>query len=186
VCALTVVLTPPLVATTVIAPSFSELVERAEVVFEGEVVATDSRVTVERDGTPIVTLVTFRVLRLLKGKAGSVVALEFLGGTAGNRSYRIDGMPTFRVGDRDVLFAVTSQRLVSPLVGMMHGRVRIVTDPVSRETLVRRHDGQPLREVSAFGQLNTQIPLSQAPAMSLAGFENAVLAEVARQAGRRQ
>jgi hypothetical protein len=172
-------------ATTVIPPTFQQLVAQAEIAIESEVIAIQPRLTNERDATPIVTSVTFRVLRTLKGKVGPTVVLDFLGGTVDDRTLHIDGMPTFHVGDRDVLFAVTSQRFMSPLVGLMHGRVRIVTDPATRQMMVRRFDGQPLRELSTSG-LTAQPLLSQTPSMSLAAFEDAVVAEVARQTGRVQ
>jgi hypothetical protein len=177
-------LAAPAAATTVVAPTFEQLVARAEIVFEGEVTATQVRVSADREGSPIVTDVTFRVARTLKGKVGPAVTLEFLGGTVDGRTLHVDGVPTFRVGDRDVLFAITSQRLVSPLVGMMHGRFRIVSDSATRQALVRRHDGQPLRSVATLGGSEPQAVLSQQPAMSLEAFENAVLTEVARSAGR--
>jgi hypothetical protein len=176
-------------ATTVVAPSFEELVAQADVVFEGEVIDTRSRISPERDGSPIVTDVYFRVARVLKGESSPSLVLQFLGGEVGDRGFKVDGVPTFAKGDRDVIFAATSTRLVSPIVGMMHGRVRITADGADRQDIVRQFDGTPLREVATFGSSTAQPLLSAKPAMSLARFESAVLSEVARQAaakGRRQ
>src|SRR5258705_11618570 len=131
-------------ATTVIAPSFEELVREADVVFEGEVIETRSRISVEGGAETIVTDVSFRVASVLKGTAGPVTVLEFLGGVVGDRGFKVDGVPTFARGDRDVIFAKTSQRLISPLVRVMHGRVRIVKAVPASQEFVRQFDGTPL------------------------------------------
>jgi hypothetical protein len=68
-------------ATTVIAPTFNELVEQAETIFVGEVVSKSSRFEDRRDGRVIMTDVTFRVVETWKGTAESERRLEFLGGT---------------------------------------------------------------------------------------------------------
>jgi hypothetical protein len=167
-------------ATTVIPPTFEELVRGAEVAFEGEVVDTRARFEDERDGRVIVTDVYFRVGKVLKGTVGAMTVMEFLGGTVGDLTYRIDGMPVFNKGDRDVIFAVTSRRLISPLVGLMHGRVRIARDLATNEDYVRRFDGTPLRSTSAMGSSEKQPIFSTTPAMSLSAFEAAVAMEVAR------
>lgn len=177
---------PPssLLATTVIAPTFDELVRKAEVVFESEVIDSKSRFVADRNGSTIVTDVYFRVGRVLKGQVSPILILEFMGGTVGDRRFQLDGMPTFVVGDRDVLFATTSRRLASPLVAMMYGRVRIETDPSTKQQSVHKFDGTPLREASDVTFRNSQPVLSPIPSMSLAAFEDAVLREVSRQNGR--
>jgi hypothetical protein len=163
-------------ATTVIAPTFEELVREADVVFEGEVIETRSRVSVEGGAETIVTDVSFKVASVLKGTPGPVTVLDFLG-------FKVDGVPTFARGDRDVIFANTSQRLLSPLVRVMYGRVRIVKDGPARQEFVRQFNGTPLRDVAAIGSTRQQAVFSQTPSMSLSSFEASVTREVARQAG---
>ncbi len=170
-------------ATTVIAPTFEELVREADVVFEGEVIETRSRVSVEGGAETIVTDVSFKVASVLKGTPGPVTVLEFLGGVVGDRGFKVDGVPTFARGDRDVIFANTSQRLLSPLVRVMYGRVRIVKDGPARQEFVRQFNGTPLRDVAAIGSTRQQAVFSQTPSMSLSSFEASVTREVARQAG---
>ena len=171
-------------ATTVIPPSFEDMVARAEVVFEGEVVDGRAHFTASADGTSIVTDVSFRVVKVLKGAAPSTIVLQFLGGEVGDQALRVDGVPTFARGDRDVIFAVTSAPQVSPIVGFMHGRVRITADGAARQEIVRSFDGAPLRETGAIGARD-QRPLALKPAMSLTAFEAAVADEVTRQAAMR-
>ena len=173
-------------ATTVLPPSFQELVGEAEIVFEGDVVDTRSRATTYDGNEVIYTDVTFRVARTLKGQPGSVVSLQFLGGKVGDRGMKVYGMPTFARGDHDVIFAITSQPLISPLVRLMHGRVRVVRDGgTAAQESVRLYDGTPLRQVATFGAITRQDALSQTPALSLTAFEAAVSAEVERQAAQK-
>jgi hypothetical protein len=173
-------------ATTVLPPSFQELVGEADIVFESEVVDTRSRATTFDGNEVIYTDVTFRVSRALKGRPGSIVSLQFLGGEVGDRGMKVYGMPTFARGDRDVIFAITSQPLISPLVRLMHGRVRVVRDGgTGAQESVRLYDGTPLRQVATFGAITRQDALSQTPALSLTAFEAAVSAEVERQAAQK-
>src|SRR6266511_3494385 len=133
----------PLRATTTVAPTFAELVSAAVTIVESEVLETRARYVSGRERTIIVTDVIVRVAQTFKGREQSSMVLTFHGGTVGDVTYRIDGMPTFAVGDRDVLF-IQGEEGISPLVGMMHGRVRAVTDPTTREVSMRRFDGRPL------------------------------------------
>ncbi len=169
-------------ATTVVAPTFEALVAEADAIVESEVVDTTSRVMPQRDGAPIVTDVYFRVQRVLKGAPASTLILQFLGGQVGDVGFRVEGVPSFSKGDRDVLFAMTAAPQVSPIVGMMHGRVRITADVAKRQDIVRAFDGTPLRDLRVFGSPANQAALSGRPPMTLAAFESAVIGEVARQA----
>jgi hypothetical protein len=169
-------------ATTVVAPTFEALVAQADAIVESEVVDTTSRIAPQRDGAPIVTDVYFRVEKVLKGAPASTLILQFLGGQVGDLGFRVEGVPSFSKGDRDVLFAITAAPQVSPIVGMMHGRVRITADVARRRDIVRAFDGTPLRDLRVFGSTANQGLLSGGPAMTLAAFESAVIGEVARQA----
>jgi hypothetical protein len=138
--------------TTVIAPSFDELVARAETIFVGR--AIDSRCAFEYNaaGRSIVTHVTFDVDRVVKGHLGPVTELTFLGGTVGDLRMEVADMPQFHRGDRDLLFVTSQVNAASPLVGFAHGRLRLVRDPVSGVDEVRTHDGRPLANVEEIGK----------------------------------
>jgi len=176
-----VLLLAPVRATTVIAPTFEQLVGEADIVFEAEVTDMRSRLTVEGGKETIVTDVSFLNRRTLKGTPAPEVRLEFLGGVVGDRGFKVDGVPTFAKGDRDVIFAIMSKALVSPLVGMMYGRLRIALEGALNHETVRLFDGTPLRSVAALGSKDGQPRFSLQPAMSLAAFEETVIREVARQ-----
>lgn len=159
--------------TTIVAPSFQELVARAEQVVVAQVAARRSAWVSSRSGRAIVTDVTFRIERTLKGTVYAERSLEFLGGTVGDDTLEVDGMPEFRVGDRDVLFIRDSGRPASPLVGFMYGRFRIVRDRVTGAETVRTHDGRPLASLADVG--NGRPPARMAPfALSLDEFVRAI------------
>src|SRR4051794_17332848 len=88
-------LAPILRATTVIPPTFEQLVATADVVFEGEVIDTKARFDPRPDGTPIVTDVYFRAHKVLKGTSAPTTILTFIGGEIGDRALHVDGVPHF-------------------------------------------------------------------------------------------
>jgi hypothetical protein len=162
-------------STTVIPPSFDALVAGAGTIFVGEAIGTRAIWVSTPQGRAIRTQVTFKVEDVWKGGVGAVTQLEFLGGTIGETTMEVIGMPTFAIGQRSVLF-VASSRQVSPLVGFMHGRMRIERDHAGVDR-VRTHDGRSLGHVSEIGPQRPNYMLSIAP-MRLAELASAVKARV--------
>src|SRR5437868_1006878 len=68
-------------ATTVIPPTFDELVAQAEVIFQGEVTDVQSQWVGEGAQRHIVSYVTFKVEDALKGSPGQNYTMRMLGGT---------------------------------------------------------------------------------------------------------
>ena len=173
-------------ATTVIAPTFDELVSQAQVVFEGDTLNVQSRWVTAGVDRAIVTDVTFKVVRTLKGTLGPQTLLTFLGGTVGEDRMVVTGVPTVRVGDSVVLFVDERGRPASPVVGFMHGRFRIVDDPASGRQAVTRFNHEPLVAVSDLGpqaaRATARVPVSRA--MSLRAFEDTITEAVRRTPGR--
>jgi hypothetical protein len=171
-------------ATTVRLLSFEEIVTTAERIFLGQVINVRPTWQTSSQGKHIVSVVTFKVERVLKGQIGPEIQLEFLGGDIGGLVMEVVGMPQFRVGDRDVLFLSATPRAVSPLVGFYHGRFRVADDRANRTTRVLTHAGQPVTRGSA-GTFGTRSVLPQSSgAMTYGDFEALVLQTLA-QAGRR-
>jgi hypothetical protein len=159
--------------TTILAPTFPELVLRAEQVVVAQVVARRSTWVSSRSGRSIVTDVTFLIERTIKGPVLAERSLEFLGGTVGDDTLHVDGMPQFQVGDRDVLFIADSGRPASPVVGFTYGRFRIARDHTTGLDTVRTHDGRPLASLTDVG--NPRPPAFVATrALSLDEFVRAV------------
>jgi hypothetical protein len=161
-------------STTVAAPTFDELVLRAESVVVARVVATRSAWVDSRSGRSIVTDVTVAIEQTLKGPAYAQRSFEFLGGTVGDDTLRVEGMPQFAVGDRDVLFINEMGRPASPLVGFMYGRFRIVQDPRSGTDMVRTYDGRPLAGTEDVGNARPPARVTPARLLSLADFVGAI------------
>src|SRR5438132_1125375 len=93
-------------ATTVIPPSFDELVSRAEVIFQGTVTDVRSQWVGEGGQRHINSYVTFKVEDAIKGKPGAQITLQMLGGTVGSETMEVTDAPKFKVGDRDILIEV--------------------------------------------------------------------------------
>lgn len=169
-------------ATTVIPPSFDELVRDSELVFRGRVTAVQSvsRKAGARDY--IATEVTFAVERTLRGTVGETLTLEFLGGNIGGRELRLAGWPRFEVGDRGIFFVEDRTGQVCPLMRLRHGRYRITGDssPAGGGTeRVLRDDHSALRDVQevTLPIVDTNTPRRVPPAsetLSLQHFETLI------------
>jgi hypothetical protein len=162
-------------------PSFDELVDRARTIFVGEAIDTRAIWESTPQGRSIVTQVTFKVDDVWKGSVGAVTRLEFLGGTIGDVTLDVSGVPSFRVGQRDVLFVSGDSLTVSPLVGFMYGRLRVERDAVSGVDRVRAFDGRWLSSTAEIGRPRVSALLPSQP-MRLSDVAAAVRARV--RAGR--
>src|SRR5881394_3293524 len=91
-------------ATTVIPPTFDELVTKAETIFEGTVTGMRSEWTGEGTNRHIVTYVTFKIQDAIKGAVGSEYTIRMFGGTVNGQTMEVSDAPKFKVGDRDILF----------------------------------------------------------------------------------
>jgi hypothetical protein len=115
-------------ATTVIPPTFEQLVGRAQVIFEGTVTDVTSQWVGEGAQRHIVSYVTLEVADSVKGDAGTTYTLRMLGGTVGDTTMAISDAPNFAVGERTILFVENNGTQFVPLVGIMHGRFRVQQD----------------------------------------------------------
>jgi hypothetical protein len=174
----------PASSTTVIPPTFDELVLRAESVIVARVVSTHSEFVDSRFGRSIVTDVTVAVEQTLKGPTYAQRSFEFLGGTVGDDTLTVSGMPQFRVGDRDVLFVNETGRPASPLVGFMYGRFRIVPDPQTGGDMVRTYDGRPLATTADVGNPRPPARVAPSQSLTLSEFVREVTQKVRTQAAR--
>jgi hypothetical protein len=159
-------------STTVIPPTFESLVSSASTIFVGEVMDVRAEWIATPQGRAIKTYVTFKVEEVWKGAVGGVTQLEFLGGTIGDTTMEVVGMPTFREGQRSVLFVHGEVRTASPLVGFWHGRMRIEKDPYGVDR-VRTHDGRSLGSPSEISAQRAN-PLISVTPMRLTDLESAV------------
>jgi hypothetical protein len=138
-------------ATTVIPPSFDELVSRAQIIFEGTVTNVRSEWTGEGAQRHIVSYVTFKVDDTFKGNPGNQITLRMLGGTVDGETMEVTGAPKFKRGDRDVLFVENNGTQFIPLVGIMHGLYHVRKD-ASGGDVIYKNDGSPLTATDQVGK----------------------------------
>lgn len=107
-------------ATTLVQLQFDEVIEQAEFVFHGHVVAVESRQTGPR---MIQTFVRFDVREVLKGD-DSITELElsFMGGQVDGRQLMVSELYLPQLGETGYYFVESlSQPMVNPLVGWSQG-----------------------------------------------------------------
>jgi hypothetical protein len=150
--ALAVVALIPTAATTVIPPSFDELVEQAQLIFQGTVTDVQSQWTGEGAQRRIVSYVTFRVEESIKHEAGASYTLRMLGGTVNGETMGIADAPLFKKGDRDILFVENNGSQFVPLVGIMYGRFRLVHDRGTGREIVTTNTGEPVTDLTELGK----------------------------------
>ena len=139
-------------ATTVIPPTFDELVGQAELIFQGTVTDVKSEWVGEGAERRIVSYVTFNVDEAIKGNAGTSYTIRMLGGTVGDRTMEVTDSPKFKVGDRDILFVENNGKQFIPLVGIMHGRYRVQQDQATGEEVLLTNHGHALTDVKQLGK----------------------------------
>ena len=80
----------------------------------------------------------------------ALIELTFLGGTIGDTRQEVAGMPTFIVGDRDVLFVRGGDSSFLPVLALFHGRFRVVTGRDGIGDFVANNARQPLLSTAAY------------------------------------
>lgn len=148
VCALSVAAAGRLGATSFEPVTFDDLVTQSDVIFVGDVVDVHPYILQVRDRTIVKTRVTFRVDDPLFGTSSLVEVFDFLGGETPELGMSVSGMPTFRVGDRRVVFARRA-RSINPIVGFTQGLMKVARDAngVERVTTL---EGAPVSRLSDF------------------------------------
>lgn len=175
-------------ATSVMPPTFDELVTESTSVIHGRVTAVRSAYVDSPRGPVIKTFVTVAVSRTLKGSAADTVELQFLGGTVGDTTLDVEGMPKFKAGQEAIFFVGANGKTFSPLIAMGHGLYRIHHDVVAQRDYVTRENGAPLtstEDVSQPLESRSAASVTSAPALTPADFENRIVATVQRQAANR-
>jgi hypothetical protein len=161
-------------ATSVIPPSFDQLVRQAELIFQGTVTDVRSQWIGEGAQRHIVSYITFTVEDGIKGDAGQSYAIRMYGGTVGEDSMGISDAPVFKVGDREILFVENNGTQVVPLVGLMYGRFHLERDQTGLE-IVTRNSGEPLHSVDQLGrEMESGVSVTNEPNLTAEAFKAAV------------
>jgi hypothetical protein len=160
-------------ATTVIPPSFDELVAQADVIFQGQVTNVQSQWVGEGAQRHIVSYITFKVEEALKGDPGQTYTMRMLGGTVDGETMGVSDAPKFKVGDDDILFVQNNGSQFIPLVGIMHGRFHVKRDQTGQE-IVTNNEEEPVTNLARLGKLNEETASAAEPTLSAAEFKGAV------------
>lgn len=168
-------------ATTVIPPTFDELVSEAELIFQGTCTDVKSQWIGEGAERHIVTFVTFKVEDALKGAPGGSYTIRMLGGTVDGTTMEVSDTPKFKVGKRDILFVEHNGQQFVPLVGIMHGRYRVEKDQASGREVILNDHGQAVSNVEKFGKDEHTAATAGEQALAPADFKAAIQAKLAAQ-----
>lgn len=133
----------PAYSSSVTEVGLGDMAAASELVFEGRVIGVESSWT--EDGRAIRTTVTFEVLDVLKGSAGTTVTLNFLGGAIGDLRLSVTDLNLPVPGEKGVYFVeTTGQDQVNPLYGWSQGHFLLVRDPSGRGERVLTADARPV------------------------------------------
>lgn len=121
-------------ASTFLAMSPGELVAGSAAVVQGEVLKVNS--FWHSSGRVIVSEALVRVEEVVAGDAPSVVVLRTHGGEVNGFTVMAHGFPTFRVGERLLVFVEAEEDGASAVTGYRLGQYRIVADEAGVEIAV--------------------------------------------------
>lgn len=125
-------------ATTVEALSLEELSDRADLVVQGTVERSGTRVVVRKRGVQVVTVSRLRVSRWLKGSGGDSVLVREHGGKWAGGFTRVDGTPHYAPGEEVVAFLERGPRGHLQTLGMSQGQFVVVPGVGGMPSVVRR------------------------------------------------
>ncbi len=165
-------------ATTVIPPTFDELVSQAELIFQGTVTNVQSQWTGEGGQRHIVSYVTIQVEDALKGNPGASYTMRMLGGTVGEETMEVSDAPKFKVGDREILFVENNGRQFIPLVGIMFGRFQVQRDERTGADIVLNNEGKAVTDLAQLGKADLHaspsVATNAAAPLNVAAFKSAI------------
>ena len=122
------------VASTVLKVDFNNVVNAAELVFQGQVISKEVRSL--PNGQPM-TFITFSIDDLIKGSyTSTTIELGFLGGETGGRTMIISDLTMPEAGEEGIYFVEnTTRRQVNPLYGWHQGHYLVKTDSSGNKTV---------------------------------------------------
>ncbi len=161
-------------ATTVMPPTFEQLVSQADYIVRATVKSVTAEWRSEGANRHIITKVELNVVEVISGTPPQPLVLEMLGGKMGDQEMRVEGAPKFNVGDEDILFVHGNGKQYTPLVALMHGRYPILHDAATGRAYVAREGQKPLyseQEVSESLEPTTQLKAARASTAPLSPEE---------------
>jgi len=139
---------PVVQATTVLPPSFEEMVEGADCIVRARVTEVSSYEEPRGKKTVIRTRVTLDVIETIAGEPPTPLVLTLLGGRVGERELRVAGVPTFIVGQEEIFFVKDNGKAFYPTYAVMHGRYPVKRDKATGREYLTRSNGVPLTDTA--------------------------------------
>ena len=147
-------LSPAVGAATLQRLQLTYMLHQAELIFEGQVVRTETRWSSDRRS--IWTYITFEIVEIIKGEwLDTDMTLAFLGGTVGDTSLQVPGLRYPNADERGIYFVESARgRQVNPLLGWHQGHFIIRPDSSG----VARVLTSGLRAVNEFDSASSNEP----------------------------
>ena len=168
-------------ATTFEPLGFDQLTSRAEQIFVGTVTAANPTRTARG---MIVTDFEFADLEGVKGDVSAPkTSLRMAGGTVGHNTLTIPGAPTFRVGERYIVFVEGNGRVLFPTLGGPQGIFRLQVDSAKSRTLVLDYSGGRVQSLPGVARPKEASPRTDYAAQQEAFTKEAFVAEIRKRLG---
>jgi hypothetical protein len=136
---LALLLSTPTHGLSVVARSFDELVQRADLVLVGTVSEVHSEfANGGLDQNTIFSYVNFSDLQVVKGQASNeTYVLRVPGGVVGRFAQDYPGIPAFQTGQRYLVFIRGNRHDFFPVVGIGQGVFRILSNAQGQQVVIR-------------------------------------------------
>ncbi|MFT6093353.1 MAG: hypothetical protein ACJA2Q_001249 [Pseudohongiellaceae bacterium] len=134
-------------ATTLMGMDIDDIAQRAELIFEGEVINIQAQL--DSSSGIINTFVTFQVIDLIKGDlGGSNLELKFSGGELDGEIVEVSGSTLPMLGEAGIYFVEsTSRDMLNPLLGWSQGHFLIKNEGGQRR--VHTVSNNPVTQVQS-------------------------------------
>jgi hypothetical protein len=119
-------------ATTIARMSLAEMAQAAPLIVRARCTGN----SVALDAGEIWTFTSFQMEETWRGDAPSQISVRLLGGTMGNITSHVSGIPQFRPGEDVILFLQPTKRDDFSVVSWEQGTFRISRDPASARSYV--------------------------------------------------
>jgi hypothetical protein len=120
------ILAAPALATTVVRLNLEQLVQRADLIVQGQVQSVYCQWDEER--RLVFTYISIRVDEPLKGERRQWVLIRQVGGSMGTIRMSVAGVPQFKSGEMAIIFLKSQDDSTFQVVGMNQGLYEIVED----------------------------------------------------------
>lgn len=132
--------------------NLTALVAEADTVVLADVLSTRTDWAGSGAKRRIATFVRVRVVESVKGSAVGEFELDFTGGTVGDETLRVSGMPQLKPGSRELIFLKANGLQLCPLVSFWHGRLKVWRGTDGTDDRVYRHDGKLVMQLADIGR----------------------------------